>query len=412
MKRREKLMGELLALFTAAVLLTGCVERPPQSEPESSSTPIPVSQPQSVQSESENELDAAEQLLAGMTLRQKVGQLFLIRPESLCGELTPDQVHDASAFGVREWTDAMTNRLAEYPAGGVVLFGKNLVDPQQLAAMMGAIQRTGGIPLLVGIDEEGGTVARLANSPGFDLPRFEEMAAIGAQGDPDAARQVGGTIGGYLRQYGFQLDFAPVADLWTNPKNTVIGTRAFGSDPALVSRMVKAAIEGFHEQGILTCIKHFPGHGDTEGDSHAGYVVLDKSWQELKGRELIPFVQNFENTDLVMVAHILLPQVTDDGLPASLSAELISGRLRGELGYDGLVVTDSLAMGAITQQYTSGESAVLAFAAGADLLLMPQDYTAAFESLLSAVERGEISQTRLDESVLRILRAKQKAGLI
>lgn len=410
MKRRDRLEGGLLMLLVALMLLTGCIGKPAQSLPDSASDPI--SMPQSTQPDSGDETDPAEELLSGMTLREKVGQLFLIRPESLCTELTPEQVHDASDYGVTEWTGEMTDRLEQYPAGGVVLFGKNLTGPKQLAAMMGVIRQTGGVPMLIGIDEEGGTVARLANSRGFDLPKFENMSAIGEQGDPDAAQQVGSIIGGYLRQYGFQLDFAPVADLWTNPRNTVIGTRSFGSDPALVSGMVKAAIEGFHEQGILTCIKHFPGHGDTEGDSHTGYVVLDRSWEELKNRELIPFVENLENTDLVMVAHILLPQVTDDGLPASLSAELISVRLRGELGYDGLIVTDSLAMGAITQQYSSGESAVLAFGAGVDLLLMPENYAEAFDSLLSAVARGEISETRLDESVLRILRAKEKAGLI
>ena len=402
----------LLALALAGGA-AGCVQRteegddagavsasqPPQSAAQSTPTP-------------QQEEDPAAALLAGMTLREKVGQLFLIRPESLCAELTPQQVHSASGWGVTCWTQAMGGRLADYPAGGIVLFGKNLEDPDQLAALLEGAQGASGIPLLVGIDEEGGEVARLANCPGFDLPQFEDMASIGRPGDPEAARQVGQTIGRYLAQYGFGLDFAPVADLWTNPQNTVIGARSFGSDPALVSRMVAAEIEGLQGQGILCCIKHFPGHGDTAGDSHEGYVVLDRSWEELEQRELIPFVENLGRTDLVMVAHILLPQVTDDGLPASLSSELIGGRLRGELGYDGLVVTDSLAMGAITESYTSAQSAVLAFSAGADLLLMPQDYPAAFEAVVEAVESGQISEQRLDESVLRILRAKDRCGLL
>ena len=404
-------------LALAAVLLAGCVEFPAGEGGGSASADAGPSSSADVGPSDPGGggqgADAAKALLAGMTLREKVGQLFLIRPESLCTALTPAQVHDASGWGVTVWAQEMGERLAEYPAGGIVLFGKNLEDPVQLAQLMeGARAAAGRVPLLFGIDEEGGQVARLANSPGFDLPRFGEMAEIGAAGDAAAAREVGGAIGGYLAQYGFSLDFAPVADLWTNPENTVIGRRAFGSDPALVSRMVAAEIEGLQEQGVLACIKHFPGHGDTEGDSHDGYVLLNRSWEQLQSRELIPFVENLGNTDLVMVAHILLPQVTDDGLPASLSPELIGGRLRGELGYDGLVVTDSLAMGAITERYASGESAVLAFAAGADLLLMPQDYAEAFDAVLSAVERGEISQQRLDESVLRILRAKEKCGLL
>ena len=396
-------------LLLAALVLAGCIEEMPQSTGVADTSSL-ASSPS--REEPEPQADPVDELLAGMTLEEKVGQLFLIRPESLCVELNPQQVHDASDFGVTTWTEEMTERLAEYPAGGIVLFGKNLSNPDQLSAMMAQIEKAGEIPLMVGVDEEGGSVARLANSAGFDLPQFEQMAEIGARGDVEEARQLGGTIGAYLHQYGFALDFAPVADLWTNPQNSVIGSRSFGSDPALVSEMVLAVIDGLHEEGVLSCIKHFPGHGDTRGDSHDGYVLLERSWEELLERELIPFVDNLDSTDLVMVAHILLPQITGDGLPASLSAELITGRLRGELGYDGLVVTDSLAMRAITDQYTSAQAAVLAFEAGADLLLMPQDYTAAFDGVLDAVRWGEVDESRLDESVLRILRAKPKCGLL
>ncbi len=396
-------------LLLAALVLAGCIEEMPQSTGVADTSSL-ASSPS--REEPEPQADPVDELLAGMTLEEKVGQLFLIRPESLCVELTPQQVHDAADFGATTWTEEMTERLAEYPAGGIVLFGKNLSNPDQLSAMMAQIEKAGEIPLMVGVDEEGGSVARLANSAGFDLPQFEQMAEIGARGDVEEARQLGGTIGAYLHQYGFALDFAPVADLWTNPQNSVIGSRSFGSDPALVSEMVLAVIDGLHEEGVLSCIKHFPGHGDTRGDSHDGYVLLERSWEELLERELIPFVDNLDSTDLVMVAHILLPQITGDGLPASLSAELITGRLRGELGYDGLVVTDSLAMGAITDQYTSAQAAVLAVEAGADLLLMPQDYTAAFDGVLDAVRQGEVDESRLDESVLRILRAKQKCDLL
>ena len=396
-------------LLLAALVLAGCIEEMPQSTGVADTSSL-ASSPS--REEPEPQADPVDEQLAGMTLEEKVGQLFLIRPESLCVELTPQQVHDASDFGVTTWTEEMTERLAEYPAGGIVLFGKNLSNPDQLAAMMAQIEKAGEIPLMVGVDEEGGSVARLANSAGFDLPQFEQMAEIGARGDVEEARQLGGTIGAYLHQYGFALDFAPVADLWTNPQNSVIGSRSFGSDPTVVSEMVLAVIDGLHEEGVLSCIKHFPGHGDTQGDSHDGHVLLERSWEELLERELIPFVDNLDSTDLVMVAHILLPQITGDGLPASLSAELITGRLRGELGYDGLVVTDSLAMRAITDQYTSAQAAVLAFEAGADLLLMPQDYTAAFDGVLDAVRQGEVDESRLDESVLRIMRAKQKCGLL
>ena len=352
------------------------------------------------------------ELLAGMTLREKVGQLFLIRPESLCGDLTPEQVNDAHRYGVTGWSAQMEEQLRAYPAGGVVLFGKNLSSPQQLTAFLSAMQRASALPLLTGIDEEGGAVSRLANAPGFDLPRYESMAAVGATGDEAAAKEVGAVIGGYLRQSGFTLDFAPVADVNTNPENLVIGERAFGGDPQLVARMVGAEIEGLHEAGMLSCVKHFPGHGDTRGDTHDGYVSLDKTWDELKACELIPFVDNLSAADLVMVAHITLPNVTGDGLPASLSEELVTGRLRGELGYTGLIVTDSLAMGAIAAEYSAAESAVLALKAGVDLLLMPEDYAAAYEGVLDAVESGTLTEARIDESVGRILALKLKCGLL
>lgn len=413
----------VLTLALAACCLAACAFAPaPQSAGESAS-----SAPQSAaESESAGEsasaadgesvgagaLSAAEERLAAMTLREKVGQLFLIRPESLCAGLSPDEVHDASGPAATAWDEDMAAMLAEYPASGVVLFGKNIASPEQLSDFVIAMQRAAGTGLFIGVDEEGGSVSRIANTPGFDVPVFESMQAVGETGDAANAREVGAAIGAYLRLYGFNLDFAPVADVNTNPENVVIGARAFGSDPALVARMDAAVLEGLHSEGVLGCLKHFPGHGDTVGDTHDGAVSITKTWDELLGCELVPFVENFENTDLVMAAHISLPNVTQNGLPASLSHEIITGRLRGELGYDGLVVTDSLAMGAIANEYTSAESAVLAVQAGVDLLLMPRDYAAAFEGVLEAVESGKISEARLDESVLRILQAKERCGLL
>ena len=174
--------------------------------------------------------------------------------------------------------------------------------------------------------------------------------------------------------------------------------------------MVNAMIDGLHDGGVMACIKHFPGHGAASGDSHDGYVELDKSWEELLQCELIPFIGALEKTDLVMAAHIATPNVTNDGLPASLSYTMLTEKLRGELGYDGVIITDALAMGAIIQNYSSAESAVLALQAGADILLMPYDYIAAYQGVLTAVEDGTIPEERIDESVLRILRLKAAYG--
>ena len=411
------------ALVLSLVLLTGCASgaAPAETEAPASPTPEITAAPLTPTPTAEPTAEPAskvETLLSSMSLEEKVGQLFIIRPESLSTELTPQQAHDTTEYGVTEWTEDMALQLEKYPAGGVAIFGKNISSPEQLKNFVAAMQQASSLPLFMGVDEEGGSVSRLANSPafrteeGYVLPQFKSMAEIGASGDTGAARTVGFTIGCYLAEYGFNLDFAPVADTNTNPDNVVIGDRAFSSDPELVSQMVAAELDGLHSAEVLGCIKHFPGHGDTVGDTHDGYVSIQKTWDELLSAELIPFINNLDNTDMVMVAHISLPNVTGDGLPASLSGELISGKLRGELGYDGVVITDSLAMGAIAQEYTSADCAVMALDAGVDILLMPEDYAAAFEGVVQAVEEGRLSMERIDESVARVLELKDQLGLL
>ena len=395
-------MKKIISLLLILMLLaTGC--SPTQEDPP---TPTPDPTPVEPQPDEEDKALTAEQLLAKMSLEEKVGQLFLIRPESLDASLTPEQVHSTRDYGTPQLTEEMAALLKQYPAGGIAIFGKNIADPDQLETFLSDFQQNSSLPLIFAIDEEGGSVSRIANTPTFQVPQFSGAGAIGAAGDPEKAREMGSAIGQYLRQYGFHLDFAPVVDINSNPDNIIIGSRSFGSDAQTVSTMANAMIDGLHSAGIMACIKHFPGHGDTSGDSHDGYVSISKSWEELLQCELIPFINALDKTDLVMAAHISTPYITGDGLPASLSPTMLTNKLRGELGYDGVIITDSLAMGAITQNYSSAESSVLAFTAGADLLLMPSDYIAAYEGILSAVQNGEISMARLDESVLRILRLK------
>ena len=402
MKRR----GYKIAVFVlACAVLCSCMatgaDAPslPATKPETPMTPDPA--------------DPVQELMDSMTLREKVGQLFLIRPDALEAALTDEAIADAKAEGVTAMSVTMRETLRQYPVGGFVLFGKNIESPQQLKTF---VQELGGgcrISRIFGIDEEGGAVARLANHESFSLPQYESMAAVGATGDTENARQVGLTIGGYLREYGFNLDFAPVADVNTNPQNPVIGTRAFGSDPELVSRMVSAEIEGLHEAGVMSCIKHFPGHGDTREDTHLGYAATAKTWQEMLSCEILPFEAGIEaGTDMVMAAHITAEGVTSDGLPASLSCELLTEKLRGELHFQGVIITDSLAMGAITEQYTSAEAAIAALRAGVDILLMPWDFCEAFDGIVAAVENGELSEERLDESLTRILTLKMAYGLL
>lgn len=361
----------------------------------------------------EPEQDAVRQRMAGMTLREKVGQVFFIRPDALDFTLTGKQVESSKMKGVTIWNDTLKQNLKEYPAGGFALFGKNIQTPAQLSGLTEALKDASVTPPFLGVDEEGGTVSRLAKNGAFQLPTYESMTAVGNTGDPENARQVGLTIGGYLKKYGFNLDFAPVADVNTNPDNPVIGIRAFSSDPNAAAAMVAAEIGGLHESGMMSVIKHFPGHGDTKTDTHLGYATTEKTWEEMQSCELIPFEAGIKaGADMVMAAHITAVNVTSDGLPTSLSHEMLTDRLRGELGYDGIIITDALAMGAVSAQYSSGEAAVTAVQAGVDILLMPYDYRQAFDAVLTAVSDGTIPEERLDESVYRILSLKEKYGLL
>ena len=375
-------------------------------------TAAPTQEAQPTQADPTPEPDPMQQLMDSMTLEQKVGQLFLVRPDALDVSQTQDQINDAKADGVTELTDAMRQTLAEYPVGGVVIFGKNLESPQQITQFLNDLQQASGTPLFTAIDEEGGPVARLANNAAFDLPKYESAAAVGASGNPEDARAMCRTIGSYLKEYGFNLDFAPVADVNTNPDNPVIGTRAFSSDPQTAADLVGGACAGFADAGIACTLKHFPGHGDTSEDTHVDTVTLNKTLDDLRSCELVPFAQNVNNALLIMAAHITVPQVTGDDTPASLSSFMLTDLLRGELGYQGLIVTDSLAMQAITDVYTPGQAAVKALQAGADLLLMPNGLAEAYTAVLEAVQNGTIPQQRLDESVQRILQCKYQYGIL
>lgn len=396
----KKILAVVILLCVLLSLGTCGRKIGPAAERDSSPTPTP-------------EQSVAEKALAAMSTDEKIGQLFIVRPESLDPGLTPAQVHNTEQYGITEMSDAMAGTLKKYPAGGIVVFSKNILSPSQLTSFVAALQNASATPLIMGVDEEGGSVARIGNSKNFDVPKYGSMGKIGATGDTANAGDVGYAIGSYLKKYGFTLDFAPVADVNTNPNNIVIGNRAFGSDPKLVAGMVSAEIGGLHRAGVMSCAKHFPGHGDTAGDTHDGYVSVTKTWDELKSCELIPFIEAMKaGTDMIMAAHITAVNVTDDGLPASLSKELITDRLRGELGYHGVVITDSLAMGAIENKYSSADAAVKAIAAGVDIVLIPMDYRAAFEGVRKAVEDGTISKERLDESVLRILNLKEQYGIL
>lgn len=355
----------------------------------------------SAQTSSEPEVDPREQKvldqMASMSTEEKVAQLFFLTPEELTG------VEVATQAG-----DTTKQCLTDYPVGGIIYFGQNIQSQDQLTSMIQATQSYSKIPLFIGVDEEGGSlVARIANSGLFDVPHVDDMATIGATGDSTQAYNVGTTIGTYLSELGFNVDFAPDSDVLVNPDNTAIGIRSFGPDPNVDADMVAQVVKGLQEKGVSATLKHFPGHGATTTDSHNGAAIVDRSLADLQSTEFVPFSAGIEaGADFIMVGHLEVPQVIGDTTPASLSSMMITDILRGDLGYEQIVITDSMSMGAITDYYAPDAAALAAFQAGADMILMPSDFKTAYQGILDAVNNGTISADRLDESVKRILTVK------
>lgn len=384
LKKRIRFLSVLLG----ATLALSCIGCGTTHNTDSTSQNIP------------DKTDKVQQIVDSMSLEEKVAQLFLVQPEAIV------DIGTATAAG-----DATKQAVNKTPVGGFVYFSDNLQSEQQVQDMLRNVQKYSedriGLPAFLSVDEEGGTVARVASTGRFDVTDVGDMAKIGASGDVQQARQAGETIGSYLSELGFNLDFAPDADVLTNPDNTVVEKRSFGSDPRVVSDMSLAVAQGLAQHQVYSVYKHFPGHGATAGDTHQGYAYTDKTLDELKQSELIPFenaIQN--NAAFIMAAHISAPRVTGDDTPASLSKTMITDILRGQMGYDGIVVTDAMNMGAVTEQYTSAQAAVKALQAGADLVLMPEDFQEAYQGVLDAVKDGTLTEQRINESVTRIVKVK------
>ena len=384
----NKRMTMLAGLLSTALLLGGCTTAGTQDNTGSASQTRPTT------------TEEVQNIVDSMSLEEKVAQLFLVQPEAIV------DIGTATAAG-----DATKQAINKTPVGGFVYFSDNLQSEQQVQDMLRNVQKYSedriGLPAFLSVDEEGGTVARVASTGRFDVTDVGDMAKIGASGDVQQAKQAGETIGSYLFELGFNLDFAPDADVLTNPENTVVKKRSFGSDPQVVSDMSLAVAQGLAQHQVYSVYKHFPGHGATVGDTHQGYAYTDKTLDELKQSELIPFenaIQN--NAAFIMAAHISAPRVTGDDTPASLSKTMITDILRGQMGYDGIVVTDAMNMGAVTEQYTSAQAAVKALQAGADVVLMPEDFQEAYQGVLDAVKDGTLTEQRIDESVTRIVTVK------
>ncbi|MBO4867727.1 MAG: glycoside hydrolase family 3 [Ruminococcus sp.] len=351
--------------------------------------------------ENDIESDEITKMMAEMSLHEKICQLFVVTPESLTGY---DLVTESGA--------ATLDALKDYPVGGLIYFAQNLEDVDQTKNMLSATAESNStvsdIPLFFAVDEEGGIVARCAEKLG--TTEFQPMYKYRNKG-ADTAYKNAFTIASDIAELGFNVDFAPVADTWSNPDNTVIGTRAYSDDFEETAELVASAVKGFKDGGVICSVKHFPGHGDTAEDSHDGMACSYKTLDELENAEYLAFESGIDaGADMVMVGHITMVNV--DNQPASLSKTIITDELRGKLGFDGVIVTDALAMGALANYYSSDEISVAVLKAGGDLLLMPENLESAVAGVEKAVKKGDLTEKRIDESLERVLRLKKERGIL
>ncbi len=387
------------------LLLTACgqseaMETAPSPTVETAVITTPSLTPQieaAVEMEEETPPTLVESLVAEMTVEEKIGQLIMM-----------DFRTNGDGSAMTTLSDETAQQITNYHLGGVILFGENLDTTQQTAALVQEMQAVSTLPLLIGVDEEGGAVSRLSTS---QIPH-ESIPSAGKIDSDQAAADSATAIGEVLSTLGINVNFAPVADVNTNPNNPVIGSRAYSSDAELVVGRVSAFVSALQETGVSGAAKHFPGHGDTTTDSHTGNAVVSHDLSRLEEVEFLPFQAAIEaDVAMILVGHIQLPNVTGDDLPATLNPQVID-LLRTNLGYNGIAITDAMNMGAITQNYGAGQSAVMAVEAGIDIVLMPADLEEAYIALLEAVESERITQENLDDSVTRILQLKYDLGLL
>ena len=339
-----------------------------------------------------------EEILSGMSLEEKAAQLFIVQPEAITG-----------ADAVTAAGEATPNAIFRYPVAGSFTWnptcGGGTGKRHDPAGPGRSMERT-GLPMFISVDEEGGTVTRISGK-NFDVPYIGDMAIWAAGGDPEEARETGRGYGRLSAGSGFNLDFAPVADVLDNPDNQVVRGALLAAIPGWWPGCLWRFWKDWNPRAYTRTLKHFPGHGSTSGDTHAGYASNNKTLEELKNCDLIPFREGIlQDVDFIMVGHISLPAVTGDDTPASLSPLVISRILREDLGHEGIVITDAMNMGAIAQNYSASQAAVMALEAGVDLILMPSDFHSAYEGVLEAVRQGRLTEQRIDESLRRILQVK------
>ncbi|CDC18918.1 glycosyl hydrolase family 3 N terminal domain-containing protein [Eubacterium sp. CAG:274] len=347
--------------------------------------------------------EKVEKIVNNMTLEEKVGQIFMVAPEAV----------DKDGGSTTVFTENIEKEIEKYNLGGYILFASNIENPTQTQELINGLKKSSKIQPFVGVDEEGGRVARIGKNSAMGVEKIEPMAQVGKSQNYERANEIGTTIGKYIKNLGFNLDFAPDTDVLTDSNNTEIGDRSFGNDPEVVGKMATEVVKGLQSENISTVLKHFPGHGGSIGNSHQGFSLSNRTEEELKKCEIVPFKTAIENgADCVMVAHMSLPNVTGDNITATLSKKVVTDMLKTELNFKGVVFSDSMSMGAITENYGTGDACVKAVEAGIDMVLMPENLDEAYNAVLEAVKNGKISQERLDDAVSRIIKAKIQRGII
>lgn len=354
----------------------------------------------------EEAVEAAAGYMENMTVEEKAGQLFIVNLELL------DQ-KNGNYYEWRRFTKRMKKSLDKYHIGGVILFSRNIAGRKQTEKLVTRLQENSSIPLFISVDEEGGDVARIANNKKMGTTVFQTMEEIGRTKDASYVYNMGEIIGSEISSLGFNVDFAPVADVKTSELNLEIGTRSFGGEPDKVAEFTSAFVKGIQKQNVSATLKHFPGQGSSSGDTHIESVNIDSSIASLRKNDFVPFEAGIAaGADFVMVSHISVSKVTETAQPASMSNLVMDTILRDELGFQGVIITDAMDMASITDNYTSAEAAYGAVSGGADIVLMPLDLEMAYNEIINRINNGSISKERLDASVLRILTVKFMRGIM
>lgn len=394
----------LFVLILAALFLyVGCSKKTQQEEVDHVQNQTQVEESEEISKTPEEiKEEFINDKISNMTIDQKIGQLFMVEYRT-----------DSDGNNIIEINEQIKDSIIKYHLGGIILFAENIDTKEQTKTLIQEFQRASDIPLLIGIDEEGGRVSRLSKSGKMENTKVPTAGSIGEGEDTQVAYDMYHTIGKELKELGFNVDFAPIADINTNIENTVIGDRAFGSEPEKTADMVVMAVKGLQDTGVSAALKHFPGHGDTVTDTHTAEAIVNYDMDRLMSVEFVPFQKGIAaGVDFVMVGHIKVPSISKEDVPATMSPEVVEGIIRDKLNFKGIVITDALNMGAIAQFYDNEEVAIKAVKAGIDIQLMPVDLDAAFNAVKTSVERGDISQERIDESVKRIYNLKYDKGLL